>query len=210
MAALFASYSRRNKVACGVPTAVGSFFGPEQIPFAAICRRSGRVGNRRDTQALLRASGDDTSQVRELNHQPQLAAVLIEKAAGPKIANGYFISAYKTHGAGQLKRRMTMSDNVTLFPNILQPAATLKAYAPLGVKFWKNQEKALEGLKEFAEGWFDRRHKGMHAALEAAQRIGDAEKPSDILQESASCTGASTWARSRISIYAPQTGQLPK
>jgi hypothetical protein len=30
----------------------------------------GRVGNRRDRQALFRASGDDASQVRQLNHQP--------------------------------------------------------------------------------------------------------------------------------------------
>jgi hypothetical protein len=78
---------------------------------------------------------------------------------------------------------MTMSDNGTLFPNILQPAATLKAFAPMGVKFWKNQETALEGLKEFADGWFARRHKGMQAALEAAQHMGDAESPSDIFQE---------------------------
>jgi hypothetical protein len=78
---------------------------------------------------------------------------------------------------------MTMSDNGTLFPNILQPATTLKAYAPIGVKFWENQEAALEGLKEFADGWFARRHKGMQAALEAAQRIGDAQTPSDILRE---------------------------
>jgi hypothetical protein len=76
-----------------------------------------------------------------------------------------------------------MSDNVTLFPNILQPAATFKAYAPMGVKFWENQETALEGLKEFADGWFDRRHKGTQAALEAAQHIGNAETPSDILRE---------------------------
>ena len=76
-----------------------------------------------------------------------------------------------------------MSENVTLFPNILQPAATLKAYAPMGVKFWENQETALEGLKEYADGWFDRRHKGMQAALEAAKHIGDAETPSDMLGE---------------------------
>lgn len=55
---------------------------------------------------------------------------------------------------------MTMSDNGTLFPNILQPAATLKAYAPMGVKFWENQETALKDLKEFADGWFSRRQKG--------------------------------------------------
>ena len=73
-----------------------------------------------------------------------------------------------------------MSDNVTLFPNILQPAAALKAYAPIGVKFWENQETALEGLKEFADGWFARRREGMQAALEAAKHIGDAKTPSDI------------------------------
>jgi len=76
-----------------------------------------------------------------------------------------------------------MSDDVTLFPNILQPAATLKAYAPIVVKFWENQETALEDLKEFADGWFARRHEGMQAALEAAKHIGDAETPSDILRE---------------------------
>ena len=76
-----------------------------------------------------------------------------------------------------------MSDNGTLFPNILQPAATLKAYAPMGVKFWENQETALEGLKQFADGWFARRHKGMEVALEAVKRLGDADTPSDILRE---------------------------
>jgi hypothetical protein len=78
---------------------------------------------------------------------------------------------------------MTMSDNGTFFPNILQPTATLKAYAPMGVKFWENQETALNDLKEFADGWFARRQKGMHAALEAAQHIGDAESPSDMFRE---------------------------
>jgi hypothetical protein len=76
-----------------------------------------------------------------------------------------------------------MSDNATLFPNILQPAATLKAYAPMGVKFCENQETALEGLKEFADGWFARRHKAVQTALEAAKHIGDAETPSDMLRE---------------------------
>ena len=76
-----------------------------------------------------------------------------------------------------------MSDDVTLFPNILQPAATLKAYAPIVVKFWENQETALEDLKVFADGWFARRHEGMQAALEAAKHIGDAETPSDIARE---------------------------
>ena len=76
-----------------------------------------------------------------------------------------------------------MSDNVTLIPNILQPATALKAYAPIGVKFWESQETALDGLKEFADGWFARRHESAQVALEAAKHIGDAETPSDILRE---------------------------
>jgi hypothetical protein len=78
---------------------------------------------------------------------------------------------------------MTMSENVTPFPNILQPAAALKVYAPMVVKFWENQETALDDLKEFADGWFARRREGMQVALEAAKHIGDAETPSDILRE---------------------------
>jgi hypothetical protein len=76
-----------------------------------------------------------------------------------------------------------MSDNVTLFPNILQPAVALKAYAPLGVKFWEDQATALESLKEFADGWFARRQMSTQAALEAAKHIGDAATPSDMLLE---------------------------
>ena len=76
-----------------------------------------------------------------------------------------------------------MSENGTLFPNIFQQADALKAYAPTVVKFWENQETALEDLKEFADGWFARRHEGLQAALEAAKHIGDAETPTDILRE---------------------------
>jgi hypothetical protein len=76
-----------------------------------------------------------------------------------------------------------MSDNVTLFPNILQPATAIKACAPIGVKFWENQETALEGWKEFADGWFARRQKSAQAALDAAKHIGDANTPSDIFRE---------------------------
>jgi hypothetical protein len=83
--------------------------------------------------------------------------------------------------AGQFKGRLTMSDNGTLFP--ILPAATLKTYAPMGAKFWESQETALKDLKEFADGWFARRQKGMHAALEAAQHIGGAESPSDMVRE---------------------------
>src|ERR1700751_2779444 len=85
--------------------------------------------------------------------------------------------------ASQLLRRIAMSENVTLFPNMLQPAAALKAYAPIGIKFWENQETALKDLKEFADGWFASRREGMQAALEVAKHIGNQETPSDILRE---------------------------
>src|SRR5260221_12366900 len=86
-------------------------------------------------------------------------------------------------GLAHQTEKKIMSDNVTLFPNILQPANALKAYAPIGVKFWENQESALDGLKEFANGWFARRRKNTQAALEAAKHIGEAATPSDVFRE---------------------------
>jgi hypothetical protein len=83
----------------------------------------------------------------------------------------------------QFKTEKVMSDNVTMFQNFLQPATALKAYAPMGVKFWENQETVLENLKEFAEGWFARRHKSTQEALEAAKHIGDAATPTDAFRE---------------------------
>src|SRR6201994_2824816 len=76
-----------------------------------------------------------------------------------------------------------MADNVTSVPNILQPASALKAFAPMGIKFWENQETALAGLREFADGWFARRHKSMQAALEAAKHIFKQKTAYEILRE---------------------------
>ncbi|MBI5132403.1 MAG: hypothetical protein HZA66_23430 [Rhodopseudomonas palustris] len=73
-----------------------------------------------------------------------------------------------------------MSDPVTLFPNLM-PAA--RSYAPVGVKFWEGEETILAGMKEFADGWFERRRIGTHAALETARRIGEAATPIDVVRE---------------------------
>src|SRR6202043_835631 len=83
----------------------------------------------------------------------------------------------------RFKSEKIMSDNVTLFPNILQPAAALKAYAPLSVRFWENQDAALESLNEFADGWFARRRNSTQVPPQAAKQIGDAASPSDVFQE---------------------------
>jgi hypothetical protein len=108
-------------------------------------------------------------------------------------AHGYGESAFLTNNngptayigrrAGSSNGEIHMSDNVTLFPNILQPSAAMKAYAPIGVKFWENQERALEGWKEFTDGWFSRRQESAQGALEAAKRVGDANASSDIFRE---------------------------
>jgi hypothetical protein len=78
---------------------------------------------------------------------------------------------------------MIMADSVMLFPQLLQPTAALKTYAPMGVKFWENQETALDGMKELADGWFARRHLGAQAALETAKRMSDAATPFDFTRE---------------------------
>jgi hypothetical protein len=76
-----------------------------------------------------------------------------------------------------------MTDSVMLFPNVLQPTAALKTYAPMGVRFWENQQVALDSIKEFADGWFTRRQTGLQATLEAAKRIGEAATPEDMQRE---------------------------
>ncbi|HEY0330546.1 MAG TPA: hypothetical protein VGC77_15790 [Rhodopseudomonas sp.] len=76
-----------------------------------------------------------------------------------------------------------MSDSVLSFPQILQPTASLKTIAPIGVKFWESQEAVLAGLKHYSDGWFVRRQQGTKAAIEAARRIGEAATPVDALRE---------------------------
>ena len=76
-----------------------------------------------------------------------------------------------------------MTDNVMLFPHVLQPTVALKTYAPMGVKFWEGQQAALDSIKEFSDGWFTRRLSGAQAALEASKRIGAAATPADIQRE---------------------------
>src|SRR5215510_5513755 len=45
--------------------------------------------------------------------------------------------------------------------------------------FWDIQDKALDAMENLANGWFERRHVGTHAALEAAQRMCKAQTPAD-------------------------------
>jgi hypothetical protein len=49
--------------------------------------------------------------------------------------------------------------------------------------FWNNQDAILSSLEELSEGWFERRHTGVEAALEAAHRMCDAKTPLDLMRE---------------------------
>jgi hypothetical protein len=81
------------------------------------------------------------------------------------------------------KRRVVMTDNVMLFPHVLEPTVALKTYAPVGVKFWEGQQAALDGIKEYCDGWFTRRQSAAQAAGEASKRIGASATPADMQRE---------------------------
>ena len=45
------------------------------------------------------------------------------------------------------------------------------------------QDKLLGAMENLANSWFERRHVGTHAALEAAQRMCKAQTPVDLVRE---------------------------
>lgn len=47
----------------------------------------------------------------------------------------------------------------------------------------ENQEKSLDAMQRFADGWFERRQAGIRATAEAAERMSRAETPIDLLRE---------------------------
>ena len=49
--------------------------------------------------------------------------------------------------------------------------------------FWESQDKALNAMQAFADSWFEGRHAGTRAALEAAERICKAKTPVDLFRE---------------------------
>ena len=49
--------------------------------------------------------------------------------------------------------------------------------------FWNIQDRLLYIMENFADGWFERRHVGSHAALQAARRMCNARTGVDIARE---------------------------
>ena len=60
------------------------------------------------------------------------------------------------------------------------PAATVEENVRC---FWNIQNQILDSMENFANGWFERRHVGTRAALEAAQRMCKAQTPVDLARE---------------------------
>src|SRR5215510_3414117 len=48
-------------------------------------------------------------------------------------------------------------------------------------EFWTIQDSILDSMHGLAAAWFERRHAGTHAALDAAQRMCHATSPAELL-----------------------------
>ena len=66
---------------------------------------------------------------------------------------------------------------------LLPASAVSEAVRKGACDFWESQDKLLDSMEAFAEGWFERRHTGTHVALEAAERMCKAQTPIDLLRE---------------------------
>ena len=57
------------------------------------------------------------------------------------------------------------------------------AKGPDWANYWRNQDKILDSMQEFAAGWFERRHQATRAAFDAASRASGAKSPVDFARE---------------------------
>jgi hypothetical protein len=49
--------------------------------------------------------------------------------------------------------------------------------------YWRQQDKILGSMEEFAQGWFERRHQAARAALTATRRCYEANSPTELVRE---------------------------
>jgi hypothetical protein len=80
------------------------------------------------------------------------------------------------------------SANVTELPLIVQhlflPASGISDAMRKNTRcFWDNQDKIVDAMQTFANGWFERRHTGSRAAFEAAEHICKADTPVEVLSK---------------------------
>ncbi len=74
-------------------------------------------------------------------------------------------------------------ENATGLVDAGQASASIEVAAAKASDFWRGQDRILDCMQVFARGWFDRRHAGTRAALEAARRICTAATPFEAAQE---------------------------
>jgi hypothetical protein len=58
-----------------------------------------------------------------------------------------------------------------------------KAMSQAAIGFWNGQEQALGTMQEYANAWFERRHIGVHEALNTSQQMIDAASPVEAMRE---------------------------
>lgn len=71
----------------------------------------------------------------------------------------------------------SMQKNLFLPPSAFSTALEENAH-----RFWENEEKILDNMQAFANGWFERRHAGTRSAREAAERMFGSETIVDAVQ----------------------------
>lgn len=86
----------------------------------------------------------------------------------------------------------TLNEQLNAMDRIVRPEWAMAAMGAGACNFWQSQDKLLDNMQSLANGWFELRHAGTHAALEAAERICKAGNPADMMREyQAWATGAS-------------------
>jgi len=65
----------------------------------------------------------------------------------------------------------------------LQSSEMSASFRESARRFWENQGKLLDNMQALANGWFDRRRTGTHAAREAAERMCGTKTYFDLVQE---------------------------
>lgn len=80
-------------------------------------------------------------------------------------------------------KSVNVTDELNAMQRMFLPSDLSEAMQKNACGFWENQDKILDAMQAFANGWFERRHTGTRAALESAQRMCKAQTPVDLARE---------------------------
>ena len=81
-------------------------------------------------------------------------------------------------------KTLNVTEHLDAMQRMLLPTSGMsEALRGNACSFWQNQDRILDAMQAFADGWFERRRAGTSAALEAAQRMCKAETPVDLARE---------------------------